>query len=104
METVILKNGAEEALPLVDVAMLSLRTLMAEKPIVLYELVQLCRDRKHQLFGKSGDDLHALKLIEKHGDGVGVHDSIRNIVLSAVEGDGLEMALGNPTNCSTRVP
>lgn len=96
MEVVTLKNRAEEVLPLVNVTMFGLRTLMAEKPIVLYELVMLCRDRTHRLWGKTSDELLALGFIEKHNDSVQVHDSIRNIVLSAVEGDGPEMTLGNP--------
>ncbi len=96
METVTLKNGAEEALPLVNVTMFGLRNLMTEKPIVLYELAQLCRNPKHQPWGQTGEDLLALSLVGKANDGWQVHDSIRNIVLSAVEGDGLELTLGNP--------
>lgn len=98
IEVVTLKNGAQEALPLVTVTMISLRTLMAEKPIVMYELAMLCRDRNRQLFGRSGDDLVALSLAGKTNDGWHVHDSIRNIVLSAIEGDGLNITLGNPVS------
>lgn len=96
IEVVTLKNGTEEARPLIGVMMLTLQRLWAEKPTVLYELVQLCRDREHELWGSTSEDLLALSLIEKTNDGFRVHDSIRNIVLSAIEGEGLEMKLGNP--------
>lgn len=66
------------------------------KGMIFYELVQLCRDRNHKLFGNTGEQLHNWGLIERHGDSFQVHDATRDIVLSASEGDGLEMTLGNP--------
>jgi hypothetical protein len=93
MQTVILKNGAEESLPLVNVMMMSLRSLMQENPIAFYELVMKCRDHNHKFFGNVGDVLKRLSLVETSGS---IHDSIRNIVLSAAEGDGLDMSLGSP--------
>jgi hypothetical protein len=95
MQTVILKNGIEEAKPLVQVTMMSLRSLLQDKPIVFYELVMKCRDGNHQFFGRSEDDLKALSLVQSDGS---VHDSIRNIVLSAATGEGLEMVLGSPVS------
>ena len=89
METTKLRNGAEEAAGLVAVTMLALRNLFAEKPIVAYELVAKCRDANHQFFGLTGSDLQTLGLVETGG---GVHESIRNIVLSAVsEGFGVDL-------------
>ena len=60
MQTVILKNGAEECLPLVNVMMMSLRSLMQENPIAFYELVMKCRDHNHKFFGNVGDILKRL--------------------------------------------
>lgn len=93
METVTLKNGAEEALPLVTVTMLSIRSLMQKDPIAFYELVMKCRDRQHQFYGNTGEVLQSLSLLDNRGC---VQGSIRNIVLSAVEGDGLEMSIRSP--------
>jgi hypothetical protein len=93
MSTVTLKNGSEEVQPLVTATMLSLRSLVQDKPIVFYELVMKCRDRNHRFFGSSGQTLTDLGLVEADG---GIHESIRNIVLSATEGEGLEMTLGSP--------
>ena len=91
-ETVVLKNGAEEAEPLVRVTMMSLQDLMKKDPIGFYELVELCKDRHHKLFGNTGKELVARGLV----NGGTVHDSIRHIVLSAVKGEGLDMTLTNP--------
>jgi len=90
METVILKNGAEEVKSLVSVTMLALKDLGA---IELYELVQVCRNRDHQMWGGTANVLKAFGLLETDGQ---PHDSIRNIVLSAANGDGLDMRLGSP--------
>ncbi len=93
MKLVTLKNGSQEAEGLVVVAMMSLRKLIQEKPIVFYELVMKARDPNHKFFGQSIEDLKALSLVSVDGS---MHDSIRNIVLSAAEGEGLDMALTSP--------
>ena len=91
--TVRLKNGTEEARALVDGMMLSLTGLAKEDPLVLYELAMICRDRSHELFGKTGDKLSALMLIQPDGQ---PHGSVRNVVLSAMVGDGFDMHLTDP--------
>jgi len=90
METATLKNGAVEAKALVEITMLSLMKL---GPIELYELVQICRRSDHPPWGDTIDTLKSWQLVGQ--DGV-VHDSIKNIVLSAAEGDGLDLRLGSP--------
>ena len=89
MKVVTLKNGAEEAESLVLLTTMSLRTLMREYPIAFYELVQLCKDHNHRLLDNAGEILDRLGFVQ---NGI-VHDSFRNIVLSAVEGDKLDMRL-----------
>jgi len=93
METLILKNGAEEVESLVRGIMWVLRTLIDKQPGLFYELVMKCRDRQHRFWGDTEERLQRLKLVEANGD---VHDSIRNIVLSAVTGDEWEMELASP--------
>jgi hypothetical protein len=87
-----LKNGSEELDGLVGVTMMSVRRLTQTHPIAFYELVMLCRDPKHKLFGNTGQALNDLSLVT-NGQ---VHDSIRNIVLSAIEGEGMDMTLVSP--------
>ena len=110
-ETVTLKNGAEEAKPLVVVTMMTLNRLMDEgKSSTVYELVQLCRNGDHALsrFDGIAERLERLNLASeiaaipfrganKHGGCQWkVHSSTRNIVLSAIEGEGLDLRLANP--------
>lgn len=73
--------------------MMSLQRLFQTDPISAYELTMKARDPNHEFFGGTGQKLMSLALVDANG---GMHDSIRNIVLSAVEGDGLEMKLGSP--------
>ncbi len=101
IETVILKNGAEEAKPLVVVTMMVLNRLMDEgKAMVVYELVELCKNPEHQPFGRTGEDLEKLSLASKNQRPAtnlyDVHGSTRNIVLSAVSGEGLDLCLVSP--------
>lgn len=95
MDVVKLKNGSEEVKPLVMATMMSIRELMAGLPGALdaYALVELCRDRNHKMFGNSLENLQKLGLIEASGN---VHDSVRNVVLSAAVGEGADMYFGNP--------
>ena len=73
--------------------MMSIRNLMETNPIAFYELVMICRDSNHAPFGNTGDILRNFNLLNTEGK---VHSSIRNIVISAVTGEGLEMTLGSP--------
>jgi len=92
MEMVRLKNGAEEGKPLVLATMMSLRRTMEKDPMAFYDFVMLCRDRHYEPFGNAIERLENLSLVHSGQ----VHESIRNVVLSAVEGDGLEMTIGSP--------
>src|SRR3989338_5617614 len=89
IKLVKLKNGSEEAEPLVRVTMMSLQHLMGENPIAFYELVELCKNRNHKMFGNTNEILERLSMVSNGF----VHGSIRNIVLSAVKGEGLDMQL-----------
>lgn len=92
-QVVRLKNGAEELRTLVAGITLSLRDLMETDPIALYELRELCRDRDHELLGDTKKTLQDLSLVDSGGR---VHKSIRNVVLSAIQGEMLEMRLTSP--------
>jgi hypothetical protein len=93
METVILKNGAIESEVVVSLVMFSLRALMAEHPTAFYDLVMKCRDREYEWFHGNEDICKANGLVEQSG---GIHNSIENIILSAVSGDANGMTLSSP--------
>lgn len=94
MGTAKLKNGSEELKSLVLLTMISLRNLIETNPIAFYELVTKCRDDSHRLFGNTVEVLK--RFVPTQDERGRVHESIKNIVLSAAEGDGLEMTLGSP--------
>lgn len=93
MQEVRLRNGSKVAAFLVTVTMVSLNRLLETNPIAFYELIMKCTDSNHQLFGKNGDDLKTLGLVDRDGN---VHQAIRNIVLSATVCEGLELKLISP--------
>lgn len=96
MKTVILKNGAEEAEICVKAHMMNLSILLEEHPTAFYGLVMKCRDRNYFWWNDAIiQQLKDLGLLQGLGDTV--HDSTKNVVLSAVTGDGLDMVLGSPT-------
>ena len=103
MEMVTLKNGSEEAKPLVVIVMMSLRKLFNSgnmgDAISAYELAMKAREPGHKLFGNTVQDLAKLALVNADGS---MHDSVRNIVVSAVEGEGFDMTLGNPVKQGPR--
>jgi hypothetical protein len=93
MKTITLKNGTQEPYSLVAIVTISLKMLIMEDPICFYELVMKCRDHNHEFFGNTSLRLGQLGLTDDAGN---VSRQIRNIVLSSVEGDGLDMRLGSP--------
>lgn len=92
-DLVELKNGSQELSAFVSVAMFSLENLIKEQPILFYELVSVCRDRKHVFFGNAGQALKKMDLLQSNSL---PHDSLRNVVLSTVIGEGCEMKLTSP--------
>lgn len=90
METVKLRNGAEEAKVAVITVMMAVNGL---DPITRYELVMKCRNCDHKLFGNTREKLQQLALVGPDGR---VHETIRNIVVSSAEGDGMAMTFGSP--------
>lgn len=93
METVILKTGVEVPRAFVEVATGSLESLLESYPIAFYELVMLCRDSNHELFGNTDEILRVHGLIEADDQ---PHDIIRLVVLASVDGEGLDLKLVSP--------
>lgn len=94
MEMITLKNGTKEVKSLVLVVSLVLKSLIEDRPIALYEFVMKCKDSNHQFFGNNGDYLREHTTFLDNNDKI--HDSIKNITLNSIEGEGLDMALVKP--------
>jgi len=93
METVKLKNGTYELKPFVIVYFNSIKMLLEKNPIAFYELTMKARNSDHQFFENAKDVLESFKLVQSDGH---IHQSIVNVILSAVEGDMLDMKLVSP--------
>lgn len=92
VQMVLLRNGAEHPTRLVWAISSRLEDLQHHHGFVFVELVEACRDQMFRL----GED--ALKvLIEKDlATSDGPLCMTRDVVLSMIEGEGLEMTFGNP--------
>lgn len=74
--------------------MINLQELLKNMPIAFYELVMLCRDSEHAIFNEVLKlELIGRALLREDGS---VDCTIKEVVLSAVIGDGSEMRLVSP--------
>lgn len=97
-EIVKLKNGSEQERTQVEAFMDTLRRLFKEEPIAAYDLVLKARNPEHDIFVAAQIKLKEQALLLPNGD---VHKTVRNIILSAVTGEGVQMVLRNPIDEST---
>ena len=93
MSLVRLKNGSTAEDVLVTMVMATLGQLMKESPILIQQLAKKCREPKHVFLLGIGKQLKEWSLLLGEDD---VHDTVRDIVLSAVEGDGIFLRLKSP--------
>jgi hypothetical protein len=94
-----LKIGVDEASDVVITIMSVLHALIAEGyAMAVYELREICRDNRHVVFGTNGQTLiaHKLAVRDERDERWVVHESIRHVVLSACEGEGAALVLGDP--------
>ncbi len=90
-----LKNKTTVPDFVIAVTMMSLDALFNKDPIAFYELVQKCRNPKHEMFGNTLEIGKKWGLITYDGR---IHDYTKNIILSAANGDGFDMRLDSPIN------
>lgn len=93
VEHVKLKNGSTEAKTLVLATMTTLRYLFSRDPVLAEELVCKARNPDHVLWANTAPSLRKLGMITLGG---GIHESVRNVVLSAVSGKDADLTLGDP--------
>ncbi len=83
-----LRNGGQVPLQLASDVFFSLQSLCQQYPVPFVELVALARNPEHKLFGSAGNILQERKLLEPD---MTLSDNVRLIVLSATEGEGLDL-------------
>ncbi len=104
MQKMLLRNGSEELKPAVQAIMMTLNNLWESG---LPGMLAVC-DLREIALGKSipvsADTIQRLqdsKLLEPNGQ---IHQTVRNIVVSACEGEGGHMTLSSPlARADTRV-
>lgn len=108
LEMVRLKNGSEVPKATVITTMINLGNLRNSMPgiLALYDLTELCKNPDYDVsFTK--DTLLSLALVsQKSTEKITVHDDVKNILLSAVEGEGMNIDLCSPidpANLSPRI-
>lgn len=89
---VALRNGAKVPNVAVSATMLALENLLDAHPMYFYELVMVARGEVNRIAGDS-DVLVKQGLLTRDGK---MHDITRDIILSAVEGEGISMTLISP--------
>ena len=103
METVALRNGSTEAKPIVVMTYMNLKSMFddIQGAIAFYELVEVCKNPKHEIFSDAQKQyLIGRALMQPDGR---VHQSIKNVVLSAATGEGLDLSLVNPISSNFAV-
>lgn len=93
MLAVTLRTGTEALDVLVRTTLLALGKVLETDPVAFLELVSLCRDPEHEMWGNSEEVLLGFHLMDGPGH---VHQSVREIVLAATEGEGRYLHLVNP--------
>lgn len=95
-EILRLKNGSEVSEAVLVAALISLEKLLeegVEGAISFYELTMVSRNPNHELDETSQQKLIDRGLLQRDGT---VHQVVRDVVINAVEGEGLEMHLTSP--------
>ena len=77
----------------VGITMWSLNNLLKHHPTVFYELVQKCQNSQHEMLDNTEEIAKKRGLIKQDGK---IHEAIKNVILSAVTVNGLEIILGSP--------
>lgn len=96
MEMLRLKNGSEANSGLVASVTLNINGLLDEEaacPMAFWDLVLVCQDDGYEPMAACAVELKRSGLMLPDGS---VHAAIKDIVLSSVEGEGIDMTLVSP--------
>ncbi|MCB7127916.1 MAG: hypothetical protein J3T61_00055 [Candidatus Brocadiales bacterium] len=94
MKTVKLRNGSEEASSLVKIVNTAINNWQGlDLALKFYDIVTMCRDSSYTPFTPTLEEFKRLSLVGPDGS---IHSSIKNIILSMAEGDGLNLSIVDP--------
>lgn len=99
MKVATLRNGSKEVLSEVIITNMALLE-MIKYPTLLIRLIEIAKNPKSSPYSsKNINDIRAIGKLVKSGlineDGT-MHSSTRNVILSSIEGDDLDMQIVNP--------
>lgn len=92
MDLITLRTGATVPEPIYKTTMVNLERLWGDNPIAFIELVSPARDANHQPFDNVTEVLTERSFMANGR----LHDSVRDVVLAATEGDDFDMRMVSP--------
>jgi hypothetical protein len=96
MKMLHLKNGSVQPAPSVATTMKALDHLWGQGVVgltALYDLYERSKNADHRIAEGVLETLKTLALVQPDGS---IHDTVRNVVLSAVSGEGIDIAMASP--------
>jgi hypothetical protein len=99
LDLIRLKDGFEAPDAAVRTTMINMQHVAETEPLALIELTAACRNPAHKAWPGATGTLTRLALVQDvHEDGtLRIHEIVRHVVLSAVEGDDeLNLTLCSP--------
>ena len=91
-----LKNGSDECVATIVVTQMIINSMFSEDylyPMAFWDLARKCQDSNYKIFEVNQKVLIDVGLMDSNKN---IHQSIKNIVLSSIEGSGLDIHLVNP--------
>lgn len=80
---ITLRTGAEVPEPVVKTTLISIVDLNGNDPVALFEAYEVAKDQAHVPFGRTGEVLTGMGLLERDGT---MHGATRDVILAAIEG------------------
>jgi hypothetical protein len=93
VKVVTLRTGAEVPEPVIRTVTITMSRLMETDPIAPYEAVMMAREPGYVPFGNTGETLKRFDFIDNFPK---LHRTVRDVILAATEGDGMDLRLVSP--------
>jgi hypothetical protein len=88
---ITLRTGREVPESVVKTVLIALSLLATDNPVALYELRAAAADPGHEWWPGTAAAVIALGLARETADGAVLHEYVRDVVLAAVEEDGMTL-------------
>lgn len=82
-KVITLRTGAQVPESVARTTLISIVALNTDNPVALFEAYEVARDKDHQPFGRTGEVLTGMGLLERNGS---MHGATRDVILAAIAG------------------